>query len=99
MSSSVGPTTAVLMEVADERAQQNAKWGEQDHSHPLWSVIFNEEWGEANQAWLHWVMENEEYGANALDYRGELVQAAAVLIAMIEAHDRREAKDGPEGDD
>jgi len=76
---------SVYSDILDERIRQDAKWGVQEHEHPMWSVIFNEEWGEANQAWLHWVEEN--CGEAAL-YREELVQAAAVLVNMIECHDR-----------
>jgi hypothetical protein len=42
----------VLVEVADERVNQNVKWGAQAHDPPVWLAILMEEVGEAAQAWL-----------------------------------------------
>lgn len=69
----------VAMDALCERCRQIAKWGEKDHDHGLWVLILLEELGEAAEASL----EGDAHG-----YRRELVQAAAVVLAMIEAHDR-----------
>ncbi|MDC1285225.1 hypothetical protein N8Z33_00900 [Flavobacteriaceae bacterium] len=73
----------ILQEIKKERAQQDAKWGTQDH-HPFkWGAILSEEVGETLSA----VLEDD-----MVNYREELVQVAAVAVAMIESIDRKEAK-------
>ncbi|MDQ3613903.1 MAG: hypothetical protein M3412_06190 [Chloroflexota bacterium] len=77
-----------LQAVADERIRQNLLWGVQRHSWPEWMCILTEEIGEAaqNANQLHW-----ESGKTAIqlatlreELREELVQSAAVIVAMIE---------------
>ena len=69
----------ILEEVSQERWNQDAVWGEQNH-HPFkWLAILGEEVGEANKAVLEDDMNN---------YREELIQVAAVAIVMVEAFDR-----------
>lgn len=70
----------VLEEIAVERAKQDAKWGEQNHGIFKWVAILGEEFGEVSKASL----EDDSSG-----YRAELIQVAAVAVAMIEAHDRK----------
>jgi hypothetical protein len=87
-------TIAVLGEVMQERAKQDRKWGEQNHHPPFWSMILGEEVGEANKAGLEMVVcemrdapqESVEFWRG--EYRKELVQVAAVAVAMIECIDR-----------
>lgn len=77
---------AVLSDIDGERGRQNAKWGEQNHTDPLWLAIATEELGEAAQEVL-----TEEFGTAGNghgDLREELVQCAAVLVAWIECIDR-----------
>ena len=76
--------------VLAERARQDAKWGVQDHAAEMWLVILGEEYGEACQAAL-----SDRFGGNAEkpcgQLRAEIVQVAAVAIAMIEWMDRKAA--------
>lgn len=76
----------VFEDILDERERQDAKWGVQDHDYPLWRVILGEELGEADQEWLRCHF-GERHRREEL--RMEMVQCAAVLVAMIECHDRR----------
>lgn len=72
-------TKEVLVEVYDERLRQDGLWGEQNHNAPMYYAILAEEFGEVAKAFLEKDMEN---------YRTELVQVAAVAVAMVEAYDR-----------
>ena len=91
-------TESVLEEVMLERARQDIKWGEQNHHPAWWLSILGEEFGEVCKA----VCENNDTGEGS--YRDELVQVAAVAVAMIECFDRigpdwrnlRAIKDGME---
>lgn len=81
-----------LVAISDERESQNEKWGTQQHTWPEWLSILTEEVGEAaraaNQA--HWPMrvinvQTSEFTRGRLsDLRTELVQTAAVAVAIIE---------------
>lgn len=81
----------VIEEVRSERAKQDAKWGEQNHEPHRWLSILIEEVGEAAQAandsWDHRKSFTEQAYKQEC-YRQELVQVAAVTIAMIESLDR-----------
>lgn len=124
MSAPNDPTLdAVLDEVRQERARQEAKWGEQNHPmlviepgafallHELphaddaralcqqrhndgvgsYFDILLEEISEAHDAaWR----DGERGDGNEVATREELVQVAAVAVAMIQAIDRRAAKAG-----
>lgn len=85
------PLHKVLGEVEQERLKQNKKWGEQNHHPAEWLMILGEEVGEANKAALE---TNFKYPENDgwKSYREELVQVAAVAIAMIESVDRNQLK-------
>ncbi len=72
-------TAAILDEITDERMSQDAKWGEQNHSTDRWLVVLMEEVGE---------MSKENLERRPAHYREELVQVAAVAVAMLEAFDR-----------
>ncbi len=72
-------TESVTGEVVCERWRQHRVWGEQDQSNGRWLEVLTEELGEASKASLE---------GDARQRRIELVQAAAVIVAMIEAHDR-----------
>jgi hypothetical protein len=109
------PVTPVLVEVARERARQDARWGEQNH--PLWHeslpdpVIRASHYGVPTERAAKWLCEIEAKGGcqtyvsilveevaeavSAQDEahaRAELVQVAAVAVAMCEAIDRRRSK-------
>ena len=68
---------AILQEIRNERARQDAKWGSQRHLPPYtWMTILMEEVGESAQAAL-------EEDPN---YEVELVQVAAVAVAALESY-------------
>ena len=71
-------------EVLDERARQDAKWGQQNHHALEWLAIIGEELGEANKA----AAESHWRGETWANYRTELIQVAAVAIAAVQSLDR-----------
>jgi hypothetical protein len=104
------PTTSVLMEIADERDRQDAKWGQQNHPDGTGRP------GDADMATLdrakckangpdgpdvdNWrdILQEEVSEAFAETdpekLRAELLQVAAVAVAWAEAIDRRAADRG-----
>ena len=76
----------LLSEVAAERQRQTEKWGEQNHSTYKYLAILGEEVGEANKAVLD--HEDKPEGNPLENLRMELIQVAAVAVAMIECGDR-----------
>ena len=62
--------------IQDERRRQDAKWGRPSHSSQYWLVILIEEVGEIAQAILQRKLD---------EYVTALIQAAAVIVAMLEA--------------
>lgn len=85
----------VYEEVQAERRRQEQIWGPQNHNPSAWLMILGEEVGEANKAALEHYFNYK--GASLAAYRAELVQVAAVAIAMIESYDRNEAIQIKEG--
>ncbi len=81
----------LLIEIYHERKAQDAKWGEQNHDPFKYLAILGEEVGEANNAVLEAYNFKEEYFNHQRleDYRKELIQVAAVAIAMVECFDRK----------
>ena len=74
----------ILNEIKIERQNQDSKWGEQNHHPFVWLAILGEEIGEVNKAVLY-----QNFDGNTLDnYREELIQVAAVAVAMVECLDR-----------
>jgi len=64
-----------LNAIRDERARQDRKWGEQDHSPEIWLAILLEEVGESAKATLEGQRD---------ELLKELVQVAAVACAFYE---------------
>lgn len=98
----VNEVSAVLDEVRQERVHQNDKWGEQNHAPAVWLMILGEEVGEATTAALEaWANDPVLYPRSRdqwlVRYRAELLQVAAVAIAMIESLDRNELREGTDG--
>jgi NTP pyrophosphatase (non-canonical NTP hydrolase) len=82
--------SSILREIANERHRQKDKWGSQlEHTPIEWCAILTEEVGEVSRA----ALENhfkDYYPPTTLEqYRKELIQVAAVAIAMIEALDAK----------
>jgi len=69
----------VYQMIEAERAYQDAKWGQQDHTPVAWIPILLEEVGEVARA----VNEND-----VAEYIDELIQVAAVAVAMVESYRR-----------
>ncbi len=85
----------ITQEVLEERKRQDEKWGEQNHEPSLWLAILMEEVGEAAEALLaaHFMPHNSEPKrgeSNYQDMRKELVQVAAVAIAIIGSLERNQ---------
>ena len=78
----------VLDRVIIERQKQESKWGQQNHSPETWLLILGEEVGEVNKA----ILEHRFGNKPISEYREELIQVAAVAVAMIESFDRNEGK-------
>ena len=69
--------TALIYErIRNERAEQDLKWGVQNHTPFKWLTILEEEVGEACKAALE---------DNGNEYEKELIQVAAVAVAAIES--------------
>ena len=66
--------------VLAERKNQDATWGEQNHDAGIWALILLEEVGEWARAELH----ARFGGPDAGTARAEIVQVAAVAVAMQE---------------
>lgn len=84
----VKETNSVLSEVQEERRRQDAKWGEQNHTQPEWLSILGEEFGEVCKAVCEAHFSGYESTGNWAEYRKELIQLAAVAVAMVECLDR-----------
>jgi len=92
-------TSHVLMDISDERLRQDAKWGVQNHSQMIWLGILAEEFGEAAKEIneLHFrpgdavhIDNSHECKPHRIErVRAELIQVAAVAVAMVESLDRR----------
>lgn len=85
----------IASELYEERQKQDAKFGVQNHEPIIYMSILTEEVGEAakeaNEIHFHGL---DNYHPDLVEskarYRKELVQTAAVTIAMIESFDRSE---------
>lgn len=76
--------------IRTERQAQDLKWGEQNHNNFEWAAVLMEEVGEVCEASLKTAshMGEHEYPDDT-QVREELVQVAAVVVAWIQAIDRR----------
>lgn len=84
------PKVSVIEEVVAERTYQDKKWGEQNHDPQDYFAILSEEVGEVAKEVVEWRFNHESLRKGRLAFlRKELIQVAAVAVAMIEAIDRR----------
>ncbi len=84
-----GEADPVLADVAEERLRQDVKFGEQNHGPEWWLIIALEELGEAGEVVVQLGLgDPDPKGFVWADYRKEMVQVAAVVVAAIEAFDR-----------
>lgn len=72
----------MVTSVIQERFRQDNKLGIQRHRYLLWRAILGEELGEMDKAWLHTQFGGSEAGKENI--LTEMIQACAVLLAMIE---------------
>lgn len=85
-----------MAEIREERRRQDAKWGEQNHSPIEWCAILTEEVGEVSKEALelHFAQlqnsgQSEAWFEEKLAlYRKEVIQVAAVALAMAESLER-----------
>jgi hypothetical protein len=75
---------SAIRSIIRERDSQDYKWGIQNHSLAEWLIILAEEFGEASKE----INEFHFRRGVVADIRAELVQTAAVAVAMIEYIDR-----------
>lgn len=82
---------SAVEDILRERAGQDAKFGEQNHSFADWLIILTEEIGEACQdaQELRSCVRSDSFpSALGKNFRKELVQVAAVAMAILECGDR-----------
>jgi len=73
----------IELDIINERIRQLIMWGETEHDLPTWATILGEEYGEVCSSVLQ-----ERFDELPLDdLRHELVQLAAVALAMIQGID------------
>ena len=78
-------STPAIAAVLAEREAQTVRWGVQRHSWPEWLTILTEEVGEAASAANHaWWSPGSDGEDRLTPLRDELVQVAAVAVAIIE---------------
>lgn len=104
-----GDEGPVLAEIAVERAQQDARWGQQNHPDGTGYAYMrdraeiarrecNTAFANGSGTWRHILREEyrEALAATTVEeLRAELVQVAAVATAWIQAIDRRTPKEEP----
>ena len=91
MSDSIAYRAAAkaIEDILAERGRQDGKWGQQNHDAGIWALILLEEIGEWAQAELHNKFSGEEAGRQ----NNELIQVAAVAMAMLECNYRKGIKE------
>lgn len=77
--------TSIWAEILAERNFQDNKWGIRTMDPTLWLPILGEEVGEVNKAVVEIIFDK----ADKQNLRDELIQVAAVALAMIEDLDRQ----------
>ncbi len=81
----------LLSDVRDERERQLSKWGVQSHALPAWISFLAEELGEAAKE-ANEIHFGGAEGVNPHErLRKELIQVAALAIAIIQCDDQGEA--------
>jgi hypothetical protein len=85
---------SVINEVIAERVKQDDKWGEQNHLPIVWNAILVEEVGEVSKALIEAAMHEKKQGyikhEQHVETRLELIQVAAVAVAMVQSIDRNQ---------
>lgn len=80
-----------LFDITEERENQVKKWGLQNHSLIEWCAILSEEVGEVSREALEYHFKQFYPDTGQLQrYEKELIQVAAVALAMLESLHRNE---------
>lgn len=77
----------VIDDIKMERSLQDEKWGVQFHNIGWWMTILGEEFGETCEAALDFHFNEDDKEQNRAHLREELIQVAAVAVAVCEAID------------
>jgi|SRR3990172_407623 len=80
----------IFLDILRERMLQDTKWGEQNHDPVMWSAILTEEVGEMCEAATKYRFDQ----GNVNQFRAEVVQVAAVAVAILECLERAKWKWG-----
>lgn len=78
----------LVNEILEERVRQDMKWGIQNHSPMEWIVILAEEFGEASKEALEEHFGELSDSSGYQKYKKEVIQVAAVALAMLESLER-----------
>lgn len=82
-----------FFDIIEERERQEKKWGIQNHTPIEWMAILTEEVGECSKEALEYHFKRFYEDTGQLDrYEKELIQVAAVALAMLESLYRNEKK-------
>lgn len=94
---------SILSEIMNERTKQDSIYGQQNHTPIEWVAILGEEFGEVSKEALDYRFYNPDQHPDVLHeinkseillrYKNELIQVAAVSIAMLQSLHRNELKD------
>lgn len=88
-----GDQERIVEAIIAERNRQDEKWGEQNHTDTIWSLIFGEEYGEVQKEVLEcecsWGEKSEAHDQRV---ENELVQLIAVGVGWLEARERRKRR-------
>lgn len=88
-----GTTGDVVREVYEERGRQDAKWGQQEHEPERYFSILAEEFGEVAKEVVEFHSPGVDKVERLRNMREELIQTAAVAVAMVECLDRHSGVD------
>ena len=86
------PQSEIIQLVIQERINQEAKWGVQNHSPIEWCAILMEEVGEMAKEAHEYHFRGKYYKdtGQLQRYEKELIQVAAVALVMLESLERNE---------
>ncbi len=85
-------TRNVINAVEDERKRQDDKWGQQNHNIFKWLTILGEEYGEACKDAFDANQPSADEQFYTPRIRKELIEVAAVAVAIVESIDRNGLK-------
>jgi NTP pyrophosphatase (non-canonical NTP hydrolase) len=88
------PLEKILRAIVEERANQDKKFGPQNHDPEVWLTILMEEVGESSKEVMEAMFASRKKKdklarAHVKKYRAEMIQVAAVACAAIECLDRQ----------